>query len=147
MLRLARGRWGGQLAGQRLAWNSEADPLGTAGNNNKKRAMPKAQLEKQSTKQRFEFRSKQFHRHLLFARWRSRYTRWTCTGLGTWSCTCTCTCTWIEWSVVEWSEVCKQCLPGYPGAAQQRFCDFAVCFAFKVCKCSRQAICWRVCCN
>lgn len=38
------------------------------------RNAPKAQLEKQSTKQRFEFRSKQFHRHLLLTRWRSRYT-------------------------------------------------------------------------
>lgn len=38
------------------------------------RNAPKAQLEKQSTKQRFEFRSKRFHRHLLLTRWRSRYT-------------------------------------------------------------------------
>lgn len=49
------------------------------------RNAPKAQLEKQSTKQRFEFRSKRFHRHLLLTRWRSRYTMDLCAPLDLYS--------------------------------------------------------------
>lgn len=70
------GRARGCGAAEGAERNTEAAEALEANSNNKRRARnaPKAQLEKQSTKQRFEFRSKRFHRHLLLTRWRSRYT-------------------------------------------------------------------------